>query len=73
MCISSKRYRAYSRLSFPFLSLIFVIPKYSAVLCVFLNLKKIFVFIPVQHFRMTSLFVILLALRPYVWAVSLVS
>ena len=58
---------------FPLLCLspIFVIPKKTGDLRVILNLKKINVFIPVQHFRMETLNVILPELRPQDWAVSL--
>ena len=54
---------------FPLLCLspIFVIPKKTGDLRVILNLKKINVFIPVQHFRMETLNVILPELRPQDW------
>ena len=48
-----------------------MIPKKTGDLRVILNLKKINVFIPVQHFRMETLNVILPELRPQDWAVSL--
>ena len=51
------------------LSPIFVIPKNTGDLRVILNLKKINVFISVQHFRMETLNVILPNLRPQDWAV----
>ena len=50
---------------------IFVIPKKTGDLRVILNLKKINVFISVQHFHMESLNVILPNLRPQDWAVSI--
>ena len=53
------------------LSPIFVIPKSSGDLRVILNLKAINVFIPVQHFRMETLNVILPQLTPDDWAVTL--
>ena len=53
------------------LSPIFVIPKMSGDLRVILNLTKMNVFIPVQHFRMETLNVILEDLRSHVWAVSI--
>ena len=57
---------------FPLLCLspIFVIPKKSGDLRVIFNLKKINVFISVQHFRMETLNVILPNLRHQDWAVS---
>ena len=48
-----------------------MILKKTGDLRVILNLKKINVFIPVQHFRMETLNVILPDLRPQDWAVSL--
>ena len=58
---------------FPLLCLspIFVIPKKTRDLRVILNLKKINVFISVQHFRMETLNVILPNLRAHDWAVSI--
>ena len=58
---------------FPLLCLspIFMIPKKSGDLRVILNLKKINVFISVQHFRMETLNVILPNLRHQDWAVSI--
>ena len=58
---------------FPLLCLspIFVIPKKTGDLRVILNLKKINVFISVQHIRMETLNVILPNLRPHDWAVSI--
>ena len=58
---------------FPLLCLspIFVIPKKTGDLRVILNLKKINVFIPVQHFRMETLKVILQDLRSHDRAVSI--
>ena len=53
------------------LSPIFVIPKKTGDLRVILNLKKIYMFISVQHFRMKTLNVILLNLRPHDCAVSI--
>ena len=53
------------------LSPIFVIPKKTGDLRVILNLKKMNVFIPVQHFRMETLKVILQDLRSHDWAVSI--
>ena len=59
--------------NFPMLCLspIFVIPKKSGELRVILNLKKINLFIAVQHFRMETLKVILLELCSRDWAVSI--
>ena len=58
---------------FPLLCLspIFVIPKKTGDLRVILNLKKINLFIPVQHFRMETLSLILPQLSSQDWAVSL--
>ena len=58
---------------FPLLCLspIFVIPKKTGDLRVILNLKKMNVFIPVQHFRMETLKVILQDLCSHDWAVSI--
>ena len=53
------------------LSPIFVIPKKSGGLCVILNLKRIDVFIPPQHFRMESLTAVLPQLHKDDWAVTL--
>ena len=53
------------------LSPIFVIPKSSGDLRVILNLKKINLYIPVQHFRMETLNVILPQLTNQDWAVTL--
>ena len=58
---------------FPFLCLspIFVIPKSSGDLRVILNLKQINQFIPVQHFRMETLSVILPQLSSQDWAATI--
>ena len=58
---------------FPLLCLspIFVIQKETGDLRIILNLKKMNVFIPVQHFRMETLKVILQDLRSHDWAVSI--
>ena len=53
------------------LSQIFVIPKKTGDLRVILNLKKINMFIPVQHFRMETLSVILPQISDQDWAVSI--
>ena len=53
------------------LSPIFVIPKSSGDLRVILNLKQINLFIPVQHFRMETLSVILPQLSPQDWAATI--
>ena len=53
------------------LSPIFVIPKVTGGLRVILNLKDINVFIPVQHFRMETLAVILPQISAGDWAVSI--
>ena len=53
------------------LSPIFVIPKSTGDLRVILNLKAINLFIPVQHFRMETLSVILPQLTPDDWAVTI--
>ena len=66
-----KRYRPSRRFSVTLPFSYFVIPKKTGDLRVILNLKEINVFIPVQHFRMETLNVILPDLRPQDWAVSL--
>ena len=53
------------------LSPIFVIPKSSGDLRMILNLKKINLFIPPQHFRMETLSVILPQLTPLDWAATI--
>ena len=53
------------------LSPIFVIPMSTGDLRVILNLKVINLFIPVQHFRMETLSVILPQLTPDDWAVTI--
>ena len=53
------------------LSPIFVIPKSTGDLRVILNLKKINLFIPVQHFRMETLSVILPQLSSQDWAATI--
>ena len=53
------------------LSPVFVIPKSTGDLRMILNLKQINLFIPVQHFRMETLNVILPQLSPQDWAVTI--